>query len=61
MTVWQKISGTVATIGASGSAVLQHMSGLGGNNRDSAAPDLGTSFTIAMIALAAKMAAAKMH
>ena len=58
MTVWQKISGTVATIGAGGSAVLQHLSGLGSSERDAATPDLGTSFTIAMIALAAKMAKA---
>jgi DnaJ like chaperone protein len=58
MSVWQKISNSVSTIGTSGSALLEHLARLTGRVGRADEPDLGAAFTIAMIALAAKMAKA---
>jgi N-acetylmuramoyl-L-alanine amidase len=63
MTIWQKLSSTVQSLGANGGAVLEHLARLTGHSGGlvdgrTITPDLGPAFTIAMIALAAKMAKA---
>jgi DnaJ like chaperone protein len=58
MTVWQKISGVVTAVGTGGSAILQRLAGSSPPADASASPERSVTFTIAMIALAAKMAKA---
>jgi DnaJ like chaperone protein len=58
MTVWNKVSDFAASIGSSGSAFLHYLIGSTLKDETKGAPDLGTSFTIAIIALSAKMAKA---
>jgi DnaJ like chaperone protein len=56
MTVWQKISGIATAVGDAGGSVLQELAGVLGLEREGAAPEKSIVFTIAVIALSAKMA-----
>jgi DnaJ like chaperone protein len=57
MTVWQKISGFATAVGDAGGSVLHELAGVLGLERtDAAAPEKSIVFTIAVIALSAKMA-----
>jgi DnaJ like chaperone protein len=62
MTVWQKISEVATSVGSGGAALLSYLARSATTGSEDQTPDLGpdlgTSFTIAMIALAAKMAKA---
>src|SRR3990172_1491296 len=56
MTVWQKISGIATAVGDAGGSVLQELAGVLGLEREGASPEKSIVFTIAVIALSAKMA-----
>jgi DnaJ like chaperone protein len=56
MTVWQKISGFATAVGDAGGSVLHELAGVLGLERAAAAPEKSIVFTIAVIALSAKMA-----
>ncbi len=58
MTVWQKISGLATAVGDAGGSVLNELAGVLGLGRADTAPEKSIVFTIAVIALAAKMAKA---
>jgi DnaJ like chaperone protein len=58
MTVWQKISGFATAVQDAGGGLLGELGGLLGIDRDGAEPQHDIAFTIAVIALAAKMAIA---
>jgi DnaJ like chaperone protein len=58
MTIWQKISGIATAVGDAGGNVLHELAGVLGLERGSAAPEKSVVFTIAVIALSAKMARA---
>lgn len=58
MTVWQKISGIATAVGDAGGSVLHELAGVLGLGREGAAPEKSVVFTIAVIALSAKMAKA---
>lgn len=57
MTVWQKISGLATTVGEAGGSLLGGAFGLDAN-RSPVDPETSVTFTIAIIALCAKMAKA---
>ena len=56
MTVWQKISGLATAVGDAGGDVIAALSGALGLNRAGGEPQKDVAFTIAVIALSAKMA-----
>ena len=56
MTVWQKISGIATAVGDAGGSALNELAGVLGLGREGAAPEKSIVFTIAVIALSAKMA-----
>jgi DnaJ like chaperone protein len=56
MTVWQKISGLATAVGDAGGDVITALSGALGLNRAGGEPQKDVAFTIAVIALSAKMA-----
>ena len=56
MTVWQKISGLATAVGDAGGDVIAALSGSLGLNRAGGEPQKDVAFTIAVIALSAKMA-----
>jgi DnaJ like chaperone protein len=56
MTVWQKISGIATAVGDAGGSVLQELAGVLGLEREGDSPEKSIVFTIAVIALSAKMA-----
>jgi len=58
MTVWQKISGIATAVGDAGGSVLGELAGVLGLGQGDAAPEKSIVFTIAVIALSAKMAKA---
>jgi DnaJ like chaperone protein len=58
MTVWQKISGLATAVGDAGGDVIGALSRALGLNRQDAEPQKDVAFTIAVIALSAKMAKA---
>jgi DnaJ like chaperone protein len=58
MTIWQKISGLATSLGEAGTNMLGEVAGLLGLERANAAPEKELAFTIAVIALSAKMAKA---
>jgi DnaJ like chaperone protein len=58
MSVWQKISGIATAVGDAGGSVLNELAGVLGIGRGDAPPEKSIVFTIAVIALAAKMAKA---
>jgi len=58
MTVWQKISGLATAVGDAGESLLNELGGVLGLNRHDGEPQKDVAFTIAVIALSAKMAKA---
>lgn len=56
MTIWQKISGLATFLGDAGGSVLHGLGHVLGLEQDESKPQLGVAFTIAVIALSAKMA-----
>jgi len=56
MTVWQKISGLATAVGDAGGSLLNELGGVLGLNRHDGEPQKDIAFTIAVIALSAKMA-----
>jgi DnaJ like chaperone protein len=58
MSVWQKISGLATAVGDAGGSVLNEVAGVLGLGHGDAPPEKSIVFTIAVIALAAKMAKA---
>src|SRR5512145_575420 len=56
MTVWQKISGLATAVGDAGGDIIGALSGALGLNRAGGEPQKDVAFTIAVIALSAKMA-----
>lgn len=56
MTVWQKISGLATAVGDAGGSLLNELGGVLGLNRHDGEPHKDIAFTIAVIALSAKMA-----
>ncbi|MDX2204343.1 MAG: DnaJ family molecular chaperone [Hyphomicrobiaceae bacterium] len=58
MTVWQRISGLALAVSGAGSTLLGELAGTLGLERTGTAPEKGVTFTIGVIALAAKMAKA---
>jgi DnaJ like chaperone protein len=58
MTVWQKISGLATAVGDAGGDLLGGLAGALGLNRPGSEPQKDVAFTIAIIALSAKMARA---
>ena len=56
MTVWQKISGLATAVGDAGGSLLSELSGVLGLNRHDGEPQKDVAFTVAVIALSAKMA-----
>src|SRR5262245_29099429 len=58
MTVWQKISSIATAVGDAGGSVLHELAGVLGLDRGATAPEKSIVFTIAVIALSAKMAKA---
>ena len=58
MTVWQKISGLATAVGDAGGNLLDGLGRTFGLERDDGEPQKDIAFTIAVIALSAKMAKA---
>src|ERR1700694_2616818 len=58
MTIWQKISGIATAVGDAGGSVLHELAGVLGLEHTDGAPEKSIVFTIAVIALSAKMARA---
>ena len=58
MTVWQKISGIANAVGDAGGSALTELAGVLGLGRGETPPEKSIVFTIAVIALSAKMAKA---
>jgi DnaJ like chaperone protein len=58
MTVWQKISGLATSLGEAGGSVLHGLAHVLGLEREDGGPQMDIAFTIAVIALSAKMAKA---
>lgn len=58
MTVWQRISGLATAVSDAGGTLLGELAGVLGIDRDAAQPRKHVTFTIGVIALAAKMAKA---
>ena len=58
MTVWQKISGLATAVGDAGGDLLGALAKVFGFHRHGSEPQKDVAFTIAVIALAAKMAKA---
>lgn len=58
MTVWQRISGLAMAVTGAGGTLLGELAAILGFERGIAAPEKGVTFTIGVIALAAKMARA---
>jgi DnaJ like chaperone protein len=58
VSVWQKISGVAGAIGDAGGGLLGDLAHVFGLERDAAEPQKDVAFTIAVIALSAKMAKA---
>jgi DnaJ like chaperone protein len=58
MTVWQKISGIATAVGDAGGSVLHELAGVLGLEQEGGRPEKSIAFTIAVIALSAKMARA---
>src|SRR5215470_14454336 len=58
MTVWQRISGLATAVSDAGGGLLDGLAGVLGLNRPGREPQKEVAFTIAVIALSAKMAKA---
>jgi DnaJ like chaperone protein len=58
MTVWQKISGLATAVGDAGGSLLSSLGRIFGVEQDGGEPQKSVAFTIAVIALSAKMAKA---